>query len=91
MELLKPVVRGVDSTSLRSLSAIVQDNMGAVRQIAGAVNQQNAGIGEIFSALTDLSTMMHSTMEGLMASQRVTQSLREVSEQMEKVARSYRV
>ena len=35
--------------------------------------------------------MMHATMEGLMASQRVTQSLREVSEQMAKVARSYRV
>jgi methyl-accepting chemotaxis protein len=77
--------------SLRALSAIVQDNMGAVRQIAVAVNQQNAGVAEIFSALTDLSTMMHATMEGLMASQRVTQSLREVSEQMEQVARSYRV
>jgi len=77
--------------SLRALSAIVQDNMGAVRQIAVAVNQQNAGVSEIFGALTDLSTMMHATMESLMASQRVTQSLREVSEQMEQVARSYRV
>ncbi len=77
--------------SLRALSAIVQDNMGAVRQIAVAVNQQNAGVSEIFGALTDLSSMMHATMESLMASQRVTQSLREVSEQMEQVARSYRV
>ena len=77
--------------SLRALSTIVQDNMGAVRQIAVAVNQQNAGVSEIFGALTDLSTMMHATMESLMASQRVTQSLREVSEQMEQVARSYRV
>jgi methyl-accepting chemotaxis protein len=77
--------------SLRALSAIVQDNMGAVRQIAVAVNQQNAGIAEIFGAMTDLSSMMHATMESLMASQRVTQSLREVSEQMEHVARSYRV
>jgi methyl-accepting chemotaxis protein len=77
--------------SLRALSEIVQDNMGAVRQIASAVNQQNAGIVEIFSAMTDLSTMMHDTMAGLQATQEVTQALRDVAEQMQRVARSYRV
>jgi methyl-accepting chemotaxis protein len=65
--------------------------MGAVRQIAGAVSQQNAGINEIFGALTDLSSLMHDTMVGLQATQRVSQSLREVAEQMQHVARSYRV
>ena len=41
--------------------------------------------------LTDLSSLMHDTMVGLQASQRVTQTLREVAEQMQHVARSYRV
>jgi methyl-accepting chemotaxis protein len=77
--------------SIEALSGIVQDNMTAVRQISVAVSQQNAGINEIFGALTDLSSLMHDTMVGLQASQRVTQTLREVSEQMQHVARSYRV
>ncbi|HYO54826.1 methyl-accepting chemotaxis protein [Archangium sp.] len=77
--------------NIQALSDIVQDNMNAVRQIAGAVSQQNAGIAEIFSAMTDLSNMMQDTLEGLRATQRVTQALREVSEQMQQVARSYRV
>ncbi|QRN96111.1 methyl-accepting chemotaxis protein [Archangium violaceum] len=77
--------------SIQALSTIVQDNMSAVRQIAGAVSQQNAGIAQIFTAMTDLSTMMHDTMVGLQATQRVAQALRDVAEQMQQVARSYRV
>ena len=65
--------------------------MNAVRQIAGAVNQQNTGIAEIFNALTDLSGMMHDTMVGLQSSQDVTGTLRDVAAQMQKVAQSYRV
>ena len=49
-----------------------RSRLGAVRQIAVAVNQQNAGVAEIFSALTDLSTMMHATMEGLIGRPRRT-------------------
>ncbi len=77
--------------SLQALTDIVQDSMGSVRQIAGAVSQQNAGITQIFTAVTDLSGMMNDTLEGLQATQRVTRALQEVSDQMEKVARSYRV
>ncbi|ATB35755.1 chemotaxis protein [Cystobacter fuscus] len=77
--------------SIQALSGIVQDNMMAVRQIANAVNQQNAGIQEIFNALTDMSSLMHETMLGLQATQRVTGELRDVAQQMEKVASSYRV
>jgi methyl-accepting chemotaxis protein len=77
--------------SIQALSGIVQDNMNAVRQIATAVNQQNAGIQEIFNALTDLSSLMHDTMVGLQDTQRVTSELRDVAQQMEKVAGSYRV
>jgi methyl-accepting chemotaxis protein len=55
------------------------------------VSQQNAGISQIFNAMTDLSSMMHDTVAGLQATQRVSRALREVAEQMEHVARSYRV
>jgi methyl-accepting chemotaxis protein len=77
--------------NIQALSDIIRDNMGAVRQIAGAVSQQNAGISQIFNAMTDLSSMMHDTVAGLQATQRVSRALREVAEQMEHVARSYRV
>jgi methyl-accepting chemotaxis protein len=77
--------------SIQALSAIVQDNVGAVRQISTAVSQQNAGIEQITTAVTDLSQMMADTMMELQASQRVTQALREVAAQMEEVAQAYRV
>ncbi|WP_425437649.1 methyl-accepting chemotaxis protein [Melittangium boletus] len=77
--------------SIQALSDIVKDNMSAVRQIATAVSQQNAGFEEIFNAMTELSAMMHDTMMSLQATQRVTGELRDVAEQMQKMARSYRV
>ncbi len=77
--------------SLRELTSIVRDNAGAARQIVVAVNQQNAGIEQIFTAVTDLSSFMDETMQGLQATTRATHRLREAAERMEAVARSYRV
>ncbi len=77
--------------SIQALSGIVQDNMSAVRQIATAVSQQNAGFQEIFNAMTELSGMMHDTMTSLQATQEVTGELRDVAQQMHEMASSYRV
>jgi methyl-accepting chemotaxis protein len=77
--------------SLRELTSIVRDNAGAARQIAVAVNQQNAGISQIFTAVTDLSSLMDETIESLQATTRATSTLREAAERMEAVARTYRV
>jgi methyl-accepting chemotaxis protein len=77
--------------SLRELTSIVRDNAGAARQIVVAVNQQNAGIEQIFTAVTDLSSFMDETMQGLQATTRATHRLRQAAEQMEVVARTYRV
>jgi methyl-accepting chemotaxis protein len=77
--------------SLRELTTITQDNSAAVRQIASAVSQQNAGISQIFSAVTDLSAMMNETVLSLQATTKATHALQEVSEQMQQVARSYRL
>jgi methyl-accepting chemotaxis protein len=76
---------------LKELATIIQDNASAVRQIAGAVAQQNAGIAQIFGAVTDLSSMMNDTQQGLAATTRAATLLREVSEQMQVVARAYRI
>ncbi|MFY0569329.1 methyl-accepting chemotaxis protein [Archangium lansingense] len=76
--------------SLRELTSIVRDNAGAARQIAVAVSQQNAGIAQIFTAVTDLSSLMDETMQGVQATTRATNSLREAAERMETVARTYR-
>ncbi|MCY1017043.1 methyl-accepting chemotaxis protein [Pyxidicoccus sp. MSG2] len=76
---------------LKELATIIQDNASAVRQIAGAVAQQNAGIAQIFGAVTDLSSMMNDTQQGLAATTQAATLLREVSEQMQVVARAYRI
>ncbi|QSQ20396.1 methyl-accepting chemotaxis protein [Pyxidicoccus parkwayensis] len=76
---------------LKELATIIRDNAAAVRQIAGAVAQQNAGISQIFGAVTDLSSMMNDTQQGLAATTRAATHLREVSEQMQAVARAYRI
>ncbi|NBD13782.1 MULTISPECIES: methyl-accepting chemotaxis protein [Corallococcus] len=76
---------------LKELATIVQDNAAAARQIAGAVNQQNAGIAQIFSAVTDLSSMMAETQASLRSTTGAAKRLQEVAGQMEGVARSYRI
>ncbi|GHG98327.1 methyl-accepting chemotaxis protein [Comamonas sp. JC664] len=83
-------VRGTGER-MKELAAIIQDNAAAVRQIAGAVSQQNAGIAQIFGAVTDMSSMMNDTQESLAATTRAAKLLQEVSEQMQDVARAYRI
>jgi methyl-accepting chemotaxis protein len=77
--------------SLRELAGIIQDNANAAQQIAAAVTQQNAGVAQIFTAVTDLSRMMEETMQGLKGTQRTTETLRDVAQRMEVVASTYRV
>ncbi|MFP2907702.1 methyl-accepting chemotaxis protein [Pyxidicoccus sp. 3LFB2] len=77
--------------SLRELSSIIQDNADAAQQIAAAVTQQNAGVAQIFTAVTDLSRMMDETLQGLKSTQRTTDMLRDVAQRMEVVASTYRV
>ena len=77
--------------SLRELAGIIQDNANAAQQIAAAVTQQNAGVAQIFTAVTDLSRMMEETLQGLKGTQRTTETLRDVAQRMEVVASAYRV
>jgi methyl-accepting chemotaxis protein len=77
--------------NLKELSNIVRDNSAAVRQIAVAVNQQNAGITQIFTAVTDLSKMMEASMSGLTSTTDAASALKEVSERVSQMVRSYRL
>jgi methyl-accepting chemotaxis protein len=76
--------------SIRSLADIVRANLAAARQIGAAVSQQNAGIQQIFSALTDLSRLMEDTVGRINATSEAAQSLQDVSGQLVELARSYR-
>jgi methyl-accepting chemotaxis protein len=77
--------------SLRALTDIIQDNASAAQQIAAAVIQQNAGIAQIFTAVTDLSRLMDDTLQAMHGTQRMTHDLRGVAERMESVAGVWRV
>jgi methyl-accepting chemotaxis protein len=50
---------------LLSLTNIVHESTGNVRQISAAVGQQSAGVSQIFAALNALSRQMNETVERL--------------------------
>jgi methyl-accepting chemotaxis protein len=76
--------------NMHELTTIVTDTSGAVRQIAAAVSQQNAGIGQIFIAVTDLSKLMDDTVNRIDSMNRAVDLLKEVSERVAGIVRSYR-
>ena len=77
--------------NLQQLSGIVQENAAAARQIAAAISQQNAGVSHIFTAVTDLSTMMDDTVKRLEATNTIVATLKDVSQSVSQVAGAYRV
>jgi len=79
------------SNSLRELSRLSQENSSAMRQIVAAVNQQNAGISQIFSAIADLSQIMDSTLKRLESTQQATGTLESVSTEVSEMAQQFTV
>lgn len=79
------------SNSLRELSRLSQENSAAMRQIVAAVNQQNAGISQIFSAIADLSQIMDSTLKRLESTQQATGTLEAVSSEVSTMAQQFTV
>jgi methyl-accepting chemotaxis protein len=74
--------------NIRRLSSIAHDNATAVRQIAAAVNQQNAGVGQIFEAVRSLSDMMTETLRHLESSQEAISLVESVSSEVMEVVRN---
>ncbi len=79
----------VSGESLRGLSKISQENMAAVRQIAAAVTQQNAGLSQIFTAIGDLAENMQETLGRLEATQEAALTLQTVSTEVTEMAQEF--
>jgi methyl-accepting chemotaxis protein len=77
--------------NLRELSTINQDNAAAVRQIAAAVGQQNVGINQITTAVSDLSRMMDETVARIGATGEAATTLQIISDQLSSAVKAYRV
>jgi methyl-accepting chemotaxis protein len=77
--------------NLRELSSINQDNAAAVRQIAAAVGQQNVGINQITTAVSDLSKMMDETVSRIGATGEAATTLQIIADQLSSAVKSYRV
>ena len=77
--------------TLRELSTIMKEALLAVRQIAAAVSEQNAGITVIFNAVTEQMDMMDETRRRLDDTTRAADELQQVSKQVFELVERYRV
>src|SRR3989454_2352951 len=83
-------VRG-SGDSLRELGTIARGNAHAVREIAAAVGQQNAGIDQVFSAVRDLSSSMTDLVQLIAQSADSVRELGSVSARIGGIVSQFRV
>ena len=77
--------------SLRELGSISRDNARAVREIAAAVGQQNAGIDQVFSAVRDLSSSMSELVQLIEQSAESVREVGSVSARIDGIVNRFRV
>ncbi|MBZ4422871.1 methyl-accepting chemotaxis protein [Myxococcus sp. RHSTA-1-4] len=77
--------------TLRQLTAIVQDSTHSARQIAQTVSQQATGIEQIFTAVSELNSLMEDTVNRISTTSDSAMSLKMLSERVSQVVRAYRV
>jgi methyl-accepting chemotaxis protein len=76
--------------TLRELSAMVKQSADGVRQIANTITQQNAGVGQIFSAVRDLTTLTDDTRKRVGSTEQAIAEIREVAARVSGIVKSYR-
>jgi len=76
--------------SLRTLSEIVHESSRSARQIAAAVSQQDAGIGQVFRAISDQSVLMEETLKRVEGTRSAIGTVKRASEQVATLASRYR-
>jgi methyl-accepting chemotaxis protein len=69
----------------------VKENSAAVRQIGAAVGQQNAGISQIFGAVTDQNKLMEDTTRRLEATEAAVRVIGDVSKRLVQVVDQFKV
>ncbi|RJS16173.1 methyl-accepting chemotaxis protein [Corallococcus sp. H22C18031201] len=77
--------------SLRALATLIQNNSQAVRSIAETVSQQDAGIAELFAALSDLTTLADETVERVATSAVAAARLTSASHDVSSIVNQYRL
>jgi methyl-accepting chemotaxis protein len=75
--------------NLRGLLAITRENVDSARQIAAAVGQQDAGIQQIFVAVTDQLAMMQQTQQRLEITTAASAAVREQAARVSELLARY--
>jgi methyl-accepting chemotaxis protein len=77
--------------SLRALAAVIQNNSESVKSIADMVSQQDAGIAELFAALSDLTRLADETVERVATSAVAAARLTTASHDVSNIVSQYRL
>jgi methyl-accepting chemotaxis protein len=80
-----------NSENLRALTAVVSDTSTAVRQIVTAVEQQDAGVNQVFAAVVDQNKMMEDSVSQLEGTLEAVSKLKTVSVGLAELLARYRV
>jgi methyl-accepting chemotaxis protein len=77
--------------SLRSLATIIQNNGQTVKSIADAVSQQDAGIAELFIALSSMADSADQVVDRMAASEQAAIQLSNVSSELGSIVGRYQL
>ncbi|MHA7628447.1 methyl-accepting chemotaxis protein [Corallococcus sp. M7] len=77
--------------SLRALAEVIQNNSVSVKSIADMVSQQDAGIAELFAALSDLTRLADETVERVATSAVAAARLTTASHEVSNIVGQYRL
>jgi methyl-accepting chemotaxis protein len=77
--------------SLRSLATIIQNNGQTVRSIADAVSQQDAGIAELFAALSSMADLADQIVDRMADSEQAAIQLSTASSELSAIVGRYQL
>ena len=77
--------------NLREIVGITRENVAAVRQIAAAVSQQNLGINQIFTAVTEQMGMMEQVRAGIEGTSSASEDLSVLAASITSTLERYRI
>ena len=77
--------------SLRGITQIVDQSSQAARQIVASVNQQNAGIAQISTAILSLNASMQDTLKGVRQAEQSAVHVRGTSTRLSDLVSSFKM
>ena len=84
-----PLAR-VHGENLRKLTSVVEENAASARTFLRAVDQQAAGIAQIFQAITQLGSTMDRTVEAMQATVAITTRAQQAADEVADAMAGYR-